>query len=116
MANLENTQVFEILQFKKLYNFQNLTFWKIIFFILLFGKSIFYDLIKLLNVLIVQIILKNEKSKFNSETLFFVISFPYYFICFVILKFAILRFRNIDCSTVSRSKLVFQIEKNSENL
>ena len=44
-ANLENYQIFEIVKFKKLTNFQNLTIFTIEKKIILpFGKSIFYNL------------------------------------------------------------------------
>ena len=46
MTNLENDQLFEIFQFEKFMNFQNLTYWEISEkkLIVLFRKSIFYNL------------------------------------------------------------------------
>ena len=88
-----------MIKYSKVLNFKNYRIFKIqlfgIFFILLFGKSIFYNLIKLLNTLVIQIIYKKWKKsimKLSNNS------------SFVILVFAILKFRNIGRSTFRRSK------------
>ena len=106
---LANFSICYIDEFGKWSNVRNCSTWKIVefsnfndlqkfFFFLRFGKSIFYDLMKLLNILVVQKIYKKMKKvksimKLSNNS------------SFVILIFAILKFRNIDRFVFRRLKL-----------
>ena len=95
----KNLKFEKSINFPIIYNWRirNLTIWKISSFILPFGQSIFYNLIKLLNIMVIQIIYKffslSSIMKVSNNS------------SFVILVFAILKFGNIeDRSTFRRSK------------
>ena len=80
-SNIRNCLMWKIIEFSK---FNNL---EIFFFSLPFKKSKFYNLMKLLNISVVQIIykkLKNSIMKLSNNSFF------------VILIFAIFKFPNID--------------------
>ena len=65
---MANDQIFEIVQFEKLTNFQNLTIWKI-------RKKMYHlenqysTIWKLLNILSVQIISQKWKNQFENKTI-----------------------------------------------
>ena len=96
---MKNDQIFEIVQFEKLTNFQNLTILKIkIKSILPFGKWIFYIFEKLLNILNALII--SKKLKINSEIK---LSTNSSFVIFIFANFW--NFKN------SENSLIFQVGK-----